>query len=339
MGVWTDVVGFMPPMVRGDGAAVLNEFDIRTRLHSPRMATLVSSAARQPDGLIPSGQLWLARPTLAACLRGTIVRSTVGHVLSDEDRINCFPATPLCSLSWWFAGRSEHLVPQRPDTMADLSSPREAYPGRWVLAGPQTRPSTSYCAEPTHAMMVMFMPDALHQLTGLEPQALTDRMVDAQTLLPPEWIAMCEAVQRQADDAARLECLEDFLEPRWQACRPTQPLPTQRYGDWAAHLAQRAAMSAPGRSLRQLERRIKRWAGLPLRELRGFGKAEQAFLDTIAADTAGESVKWADVAAGAGFSDQSHLCRVTRRITGYAPQALYDGIHRQEAFWVYRIWV
>lgn len=303
------------------------------------MGTPVSSSARQPDGLIPSGQLWLARPTLSACVRGTIVRSTVGHVLRDEDRINRFPATPLCSLSWWFTGRSETLVPERTDIMADLNGLREPIPGRWVLAGPQTRPTTSFCAEPTHAMMVMFMPDALHQLTGLEPQSLTDRMVDAQTLLPPDWIAMCEAVQRQADDAARMECLEDFLEPRWQACRPAQPLPTQRYGDWAAHLAQRAAMSAPGRSLRQLERRIKRWAGLPLRELRGFGKAEQAFFDTIAADTAGESVKWADVAAGAGFSDQSHLCRVARRITGYTPQALYEGIRQEEAFWVYRIWV
>ena len=65
---------------------------------------------------------------------------------------------------------------------------------------------------------------------------------------------------------------------------------------------------------------------MPLRELRGFGKAEQAFFDTIAADAAQGSVKWADVAAGAGFSDQSHLCRVTRRITGFTPQALYDGI-------------
>ena len=31
--------------------------------------------------------------------------------------------------------------------------------------------------------------------------------------------------------------------------------------------------------------------------------------------------------------------RVTRRITGYTPQALYDGIYGGEAFWVYRIWV
>lgn len=303
------------------------------------MAFLAASPTRHPEGLIPSGQLWLPHASLSACLRATIVRSTLGHALSDAERINRFPATPLCSLSWWFTGRSERLVPGRPDTMPGLDSPREPYAGRWVLAGPQTRPSTSWCPEPTHAMMVMFMPDALHLLTGLAPEDLTDRTVDAATLLPRDWLAMCEAVQHQPDDAARMECLEQFLLPRWQACRPGAATVSQRYGDWAAHLAQRAALSAPGRSLRQLERRIKRWAGLPLRELRGFGRAEQAFFDTIAADAAASPVRWAEVAAGAGFSDQSHLCRVTRRITGYAPQALYEGIRRDEAFWAYRIWV
>lgn len=328
----------MACMVQCNSGRVLNECDITSALHSRRMATLVPPSPRHPQGLIPSGELWLPRASLSACLRGTIVRSTVGYSLSDAQRINRFPATPLCSLSWWFEGRSEALVPDRPDSTPDLHSPREAYPGRWVLAGPQTRPSASYCAEPTHAMMVMFMPDALHQLTGIEPEALTDRMVDAQTVLPRDWIAMCEDVQRQLDNAARMDCLESFLEPCWQACRPTQRLSTQRYGDWAVHLAQRAAISGPGRSLRQLERRIKRWAGLPLRELRGFGKAEQAFFDALAAESLHGAVPWADVAASAGFSDQPHLCRVTRRITGFAPQALFDGICTEEPFWVYRIW-
>ncbi len=303
------------------------------------MATLAPSYAQHPPGLIPSGQLWLPRASLTACIRGAMVRSTVGYHLADAQRINRFPATPLCSLSWWFQGRSETLVPDRPDTMPTVHSARAPIPGRWVLAGPQTRPTTSWCAEPIHAMVLMLMPDALHLLTGISPAALTDRMVDARSVLPRDWLSMCEAVQHQADDAARLECLEGFLEPRWQSCRPTQPLQAQRYADWATHLAQRAALSASGRSLRQLERRIKRWAGLPLRELRGFGKAEQAFFDTMAAEATRGAVAWADVALGAGFSDQSHLCRVTRRITGYAPQALHDGIYHDEAFWAYRIWV
>lgn len=166
---------------------------------------------RHPAGLIPSGELWLPRPSLTACLRAAIARNTVGRTLSDAQRINRFPASPLCSLSWWFEGRSEALVAERPDSMPTEHSPREAYPGRWVLAGPQTRPTSSYCAKPTHAMMVMFMPDALHQLTGVDPGALTDRMVDAQSALPPDWMALCEAVQNLPDNAARLQHLEDFL--------------------------------------------------------------------------------------------------------------------------------
>ena len=44
-------------------------------------------------------------------------------------------------------------------------------------------------------------------------------------------------------------------------------------------------------------------------------------------------------AQASGYADQAHMCRESRRITGYAPQALYDGIYGGEAFWVYRIWV
>jgi len=293
---------------------------------------------RQPDTLLPSGQLWLPRASLVACVRSVVVRSTVGHVLDDEQRINRFPATPLCSLSWWFEGRSEMLLSSDEDCMPDVGSTRVPAPGRWVIGGPQTRPTSTWSPGPVHGMAVLLMPDALHLLTGLEPAALTDRFVDAVDVLPPDWLAMCAAVQELPDDAQRITCLEDFLEPRWRACRPTLPLAAQRHADWAVYLTQRAATSSVGRSLRQLERRIKRWAGLPLRELRAFGRAEHAFFEAVEADVAQADVRWADVAAAAGFADQPHLCRVTRRITGYAPQALYEGMQQHEAFWIYRLW-
>lgn len=189
-----------------------------------------------------------------------------------------------------------------------------------------------------HGMMLMLLPDALHLLTGLEPAALTDRVVDAADVLPPDWLALCEAVQEASDDAHRLTLLEQFLEPRWRACRPPLPLAAHRNADWAAYLIQRAAMSTMGRSLRQLERRIKQWAGLPMRELRGLGRAERAFFDALAAEATQAPVNWAEIAAQAGYADQSHFSRVTRRITGYAPQTLHTGMQREEAFWVYRVW-
>jgi len=303
------------------------------------MATPKTIALDFDSALIPSGTLWLPRASLSACLRGVMVRSTVGAPLSDAQRLNHFPATPLCSLSWWFTGCSHRVEPSQPGRMGQLTDARQPLLGRWVFGGPFTRPSTSWCPGPVHGMMVMFLPDALHALTGLEPARFTDQLVDAASVLPPEWLAMCAQVQDAPDDPKRMQLLEDFLEPRWQACRPGLPLQAHRYGDWVTQLSQRAAVSGPGRSLRQLERRVKRWAGLPLRELRGMARSEQAFFDAVTAQAETGSIRWADIAADNGYADQSHLCRMSRRITGFSPEALRQGIEKEEAFWAYRVWM
>jgi AraC-like DNA-binding protein len=49
-------------------------------------------------------------------------------------------------------------------------------------------------------------------------------------------------------------------------------------------------------------------------------------------------VNWANVAAEAGYADQSHLCRELRRYTGLSPQQLWRGMPNDEALWVYRAW-
>jgi len=142
----------------------------------------------------------------------------------------------------------------------------------------------------------------------------------------------------QPDDAARVAWIQDFLEPQWQAARPTLPLHLHHYQDWAQALALRAATSAAGRSLRQAERRIKQWAGIPMRELRGFGRAEQAFFRGMSDGAAAGKPRWAELAETSGYADQSHLCRETRRITGFTPDELYRRIAEDEGFWSYRLW-
>lgn len=290
--------------------------------------------------LWPSGTLWQPRASLSACIRATMVRNTLGAQHTDTQRVNHFPASPLCSLSWWFTGSSLALD-AAPASVADgeMGSQRPM-PGRWVLCGPQTRPVSTLCPGPVHSMMVLIMPDALHALTGLQASDLIDQFFDAGAVLPPDWSPMLRQVQDAPDDAQRMQALEDFLEPRWQQCRPSQHLARQRYSDWAAYLAMRAAVSAPGRSLRQLERRIKQWSGMPLRELRVMGRSEEAFFATAALVTQGDGkVDWAQIAADTGYADQSHMIRTTRRITGFTPDALGRGIQQHESFWPYRLWM
>lgn len=279
-------------------------------------------------------RLWLPRSTLSACLRGVMARSTLGVALDDAQRFNHFPASPLCSLTWWFEGLAEMLPA---DTPASLAVPRQPLTARLLFAGPFTRPTISWNPGPGHAMMLLLQPDALHRLTDLNVQNWVNRWADAREVLPADWLAMCEAVLTDPDDDARVTRMQDFLEPRWQAVRPALPMQAQRYLDWAQSLAMHAAVTGPGRSLRQIERRIKRWAGLPMRELRGIGRSEQAFFNAMAAAEQG-APNWAELADASGYADQSHLCRETRRITGFSPDELYRRILGDESFWSYRLW-
>ena len=71
---------------------------------------------------------------------------------------------------------------------------------------------------------------------------------------------------------------------------------------------------------------------------RGLARSEQAFFDAIAAQVQTGDIRWADVAADNGFADQSHLCRVTRRVTGFSPEELRQRMRSELAFWPYRLW-
>lgn len=273
--------------------------------------------------------LWLPRLSLSRCIRATVVRSTLGQGMRwpAEWHDNHFPATPYCSLGWFLRGHADRLPPD---------GPPERLP-QVYFTGPFTRPTRSRNSAEGHGMIVMLMPDAVQALTGLSPAGFINQVVPVEAVLDTEWQAMTQAVMAAPTDAARLGVLEDFLDPRWQARRPDGSGPNGRHlQDWAEGLALRAATSGIGHSLRAAERRIKGWAGLPMRELRGMGRAEQAFLRSASSPEG--AVDWAGLADDAGYADQSHLCRETRRITGFSPAELRRRIEQDESFWIYRIW-
>jgi AraC-like DNA-binding protein len=45
----------------------------------------------------------------------------------------------------------------------------------------------------------------------------------------------------------------------------------------------------------------------------------------------------AQLAADAGFADQSHMTRHVRRETGFTPEQLRELIETDETFWCYRL--
>jgi len=275
-------------------------------------------------------RLWLPPLALAGCVRAVMLRDTRGRALDAVQRENYYPATPLVQLFWWAEGSSEWLA-----TPGFSQPPAALRHAPVLLGGPFTLPTHTRNPGAMKAFKLLLLPDAFAALTGIAPDGLVNRVVDARELLPPDWLAWAEVMSAAPDDDTRLHLLEAFLLPRWQALGNQRP--GHRYAAWTEALAVRAATSAAGRSLRQLERRIKAWAGLPMRELRAVSRAETAFYAVAAAEVEG-SVNWADIAAGSDYADQSHLCRETRRLTGFSPEDLRRRIQTEEAFWPYRLW-
>ncbi len=275
-------------------------------------------------------RLWLPPLALAGCVRGVMLRDTRGRGLDAVQRENYFPATPLVQLFWWAEGSSEWLA-----TPGFSVPPPERRHAPFMFGGPFTLPSHTRNPGEIVAFKLLMLPDAFIALTGIALERHVNQVVDARELLPADWLAWADAMGAAPNDEARLGLLETFLLPRWQALGSERP--GHRYAAWTEALAVRAATSAAGRSLRQLERRIKAWAGLPMRELRAVSRAENAFY-AVAAAEGGAGVNWADIAADNDYADQSHLCRETRRLTGFSPEDLRRRIQAEEAFWAYRLW-
>ncbi len=323
-------------------ARVLNEVDIAgpwraSRGHLPTLRPAMTSPS--PNLSATLSRLWTPPAALSACVRGAMLRDARGVALDPWQRMSYFPASPLCSISWWFDGVGERIGGPFPEREATPDNPRTPFASTLLVGGPFSGPSATYTTGTAHGMMLVLMPDALRLLTGIEPATLVNRLVDAREALPADWLAWARSLFALPDDAARFESIAAFLVPRWQAVRPGEATFAARYQDWAGHLATRAALTAPGRTLRQVERLVKRWAGQPMRELQGISRLEQAFYARLAAEQDDEGARWADVAAASGYSDQAHLTRATRRMTGFPPEDLRRRIREQEAFWAYRLWM
>lgn len=268
------------------------------------------------------------RLPLAACVRGHVVRSTVGLALGPEQRYNHFPASPLCAICWLFEG--DATIVQRGDQGVCEATPQIS------LIGPHNVPVVSHNSGPVEALMVALTPAAVEALSGVPVSSLVNRVVPLEQVFDAAWLTMAQAVLHATDDAHRIALFEEFLEPRWSLVRDGTVHRADRFHYWVENLALRAAQSGVGISVRQMERRIKQWAGLPMQDLRRMARAEEAFFRAMASHKKG-ALNLADMAVDCGYADQPHLCRDVRRTTGYSPKALLESIGQEESFWMYRL--
>lgn len=278
--------------------------------------------------MLPISKFIVPRRSLASCVRAIVVRNTVGCELPDEQRLNRYPATGFSGMFFQMAGESVMVEPPLPEN----GCPE----GGVLLFGGQTIPTTTANTGPAHFMSVLFFPEAVHRLTGIDMSTIVDQFQPLDTLLGAEWQELAARMVSEPCDEARVAMLEEFLEPRWRAVRTGGAIDGM-VGDWVRRLEGQAAAAGIGRSVRMAERRIREWAGQPLRRLRRGYRAEQSFIAARDAALKGK-VSLGDVAQAGGYSDQSHMNREAREISGLSPAEILRRGLEDETYWIYRIW-
>jgi hypothetical protein len=232
--------------------------------------------------------------------------------------LNRFPAAPYCTVTWFLAG-----------TVHGGASAAAPALDAIVVGGPLTVPATTFSAGRVHAFTIVFFPDAFARLTGLSPADLSDRLVPAHAILPAAWIPLLNDVAAAAGDTERVAIVEAFL---MQDCADGSQQPG---APWLRRLLQ--AVGFDRVCERQVERRIRRATGQSLRALRGAERFEAALLKARVAAADG-SLHWASLAGESGFSDQPHLGRECRKLSGTSPADLIDRQVHDESYWLYRCW-
>jgi AraC-like DNA-binding protein len=296
------------------------------------------SPAHDPAAPIPETPAgatarWIApRPTLASCVRACLTRGFgLGAPLPPDQCVNRFPANPYCSLTWFF---EDPPVLVAPTDDAWFSRPLP----RVLFSGPRSRPLVTRHTGRMRALTLALYPQAVHALTGLPIAEHIDRFTPLDGLLPEPWQALSRQVLAAAGDEERLALIEQFLEPRWQACSADAANhPGQDAHDWVRQFDAQMLALAAHRSDRHRERRIRDSAGQPLRRLRRLQRLERSFLAARAQLQAG-TLSWAGIAADGGFADQAHLSREMREITGDSPRDWARKLEDDEGYWAYRIW-
>ena len=269
--------------------------------------------------MAPISKLFLPPAALSGCVLAGVYRDTRGAQLSAADRTNHFPASPLVSVTFVLEG-ALHLIPPGKDWRAAQATP--ALPEQFVM-GPQDGPVSSWAAGEVVALSVGVYPDAWWALGGDESRSAVPAVFGAA------FAQFCSA----PDPDAGWDLFAAELGRPWAQGRADLGHRAGSVSDWVRALATRAALSGSGRSLRSMERRIKRYSGQTRRSLEFFGAFER--LQGHARANADASL--ADVALAAGYADQSHMGRAVRRATGFSPARLNRAIAQEEAFWCYRL--
>lgn len=280
---------------------------------------------------VASDFLRLPPPSLQGALVALVGRDTSKLSLNSAQRLSHFPASPLVTISWF------HDI----DVGLVTNDQWQPFGARVVISGTQSHPTVSWAPTTGRGYMAIFPADVAHALFDVDLAAIQDRFVPVEHIIDSKWTPLWDALLA-SDAADLLDVLESHVAPHWQAMQgraSTQPSLRQLGRHWVARLGWQAREWGRVHSARHVERRIKSFSGRSLREWQSLVKTEGLFFAARDRYEAGQPFDWAALALDEGFSDQAHMSRTAKRITGFAPGEFAQRFMEDESFWLYRLWV
>lgn len=160
---------------------------------------------------------------------------TRGLPLSEHQRLNRFPASPLSAVSWIFEGET-HLV-----------SSSQIMP-RLSFSGPQTNPILSFNPSAVYALTVGIYPDAWNALTVINISEYVDKTVPLGSIVNGDILAIFQKTFDIGPISQAISNFEKSLEIVWQKARPKGAMMPQTLQDWLYGLAAQSAIRVQERA-------------------------------------------------------------------------------------------
>lgn len=287
------------------------------------------------DGDASTEWLRLTPPSLQGALVALVGRDTSKLSLTSAQRLSHFPASPLVTISW-YRDIDAGLVERGKNGLC-----WQSFGAPVVISGSQSCPTVSWAPSTGCGYIACFNADAAQALFELDLARIQDRFLPVGEVISDKWASLWHALLASRDEDL-LTVLESHLAQRWQTLQgrtSAQPSLRQLGRHWVERLAWQAQEWRRVHSPRHVERRIKSFSGRSLREWQSLVRTEGLFFAARDRYDSGQAFDWAALAQDEGFSDQAHMSRVAKRITGFSPSEFAQRFIDDESFWMYRLWV
>jgi AraC-like DNA-binding protein len=219
-----------------------------------------------------------------------------------------------------FYPRGSELTELVPDG-AIIKKPRS------VITGQFTNRINRYSSNEFMILIVVFKPGALHRLTGISFQQVTNNHIDLEAILPMETQLVNERLNSCNDYNEMIAIIEAYLLKMAKnikiESRPSDQVimllanKRQKYSlDW---LAREACLSS-----RQLERKFYEYLGVCPKTFARIVRFDQSYNMRLKYP----KDDWLSIAVACGYHDYQHMVRDYKEFANATPNMLFDEEHK-----------